>query len=200
MLTMEKLEEFECVDGDWHKLPKMGIGKPLNSYLDWEIIEDLIQDFTWILRDSAGDELIRNAKKKLDDNAANDEVKLFLKVMVVKRMNRTYLPERSLIVYGSLAPGRPNHHIVEYIAGTWRQGFVLGKLEDRGWGAGLGYLGFRPADEGDRIPVFVLTSEELADHWPRLDEFEGEEYKRLLAPFELDDGELGVGYIYAINE
>jgi hypothetical protein len=32
-----------------------------------------------------------------------------------------------------------------------------------------------------------------------LDEFEGWGYKRILAMFELENGEAGVGYIYAIN-
>lgn len=31
----------------------------------------------------------------------------------------TYKPEKCFIVYGTLAPNRPNHHIVEHIQGNW---------------------------------------------------------------------------------
>lgn len=33
-----------------------------------------------------------------------------------------------------------------------------------------------------------------------LDEFEGSGYKRILAKFELNNGEVGVGNIYALND
>jgi gamma-glutamylcyclotransferase (GGCT)/AIG2-like uncharacterized protein YtfP len=110
--------------------------------------------------------------------------------------------EKTLIIYGSLAPNAPNHSVVEHIKGDWQQGIVRGQLLKEGWGADMGYLGFKhvPAEFQEEIPVFVLLSDELPDNWAYLDDFEGEEYKRVFAQYELHNGQIGVGYIYAINE
>ncbi|PSR57443.1 gamma-glutamylcyclotransferase [Adhaeribacter arboris] len=119
-----------------------------------------------------------------------------------KELLQTYKPEKSLIIYGSLAPNKPNHAVVEHIKGEWKKGIVRGKLENVGWGAALGYLGFKHCRKKDqqKISMFALISDELVSNWQMLDEFEGDEYRRILAKYELDTGEIGVGYIYAINE
>jgi gamma-glutamylcyclotransferase (GGCT)/AIG2-like uncharacterized protein YtfP len=111
-------------------------------------------------------------------------------------------PENKLIIYGSLAPNAPNHHIVAHIKGTWHQGIVRGKLMQYGWGADLGYYAFMPVSEAEQaeIKAFVLISEELTANWAYLDDFEGEGYKRILAKYTLDNGQIGVGYIYAMND
>jgi gamma-glutamylcyclotransferase (GGCT)/AIG2-like uncharacterized protein YtfP len=44
-----------------------------------------------------------------------------------------------LFVYGTLAPGRPNEHVLEPLDGTWRRATVRGDLLDVGWGAEHGY-------------------------------------------------------------
>ena len=110
-------------------------------------------------------------------------------------------PEKNLIVYGTLAPNCPNHSVIEHIEGTWHKGTVKGKLENGGWGAELGYYGFKPSCEEpqDTINVYVLCSDDLASNWAFLDEFEGNEYKRILTKFELESGEIGTGYIYALR-
>jgi len=115
---------------------------------------------------------------------------------------REHKPERTLIVYGTLAPNKPNHSVVEHIKGTWHKGTVRGKLVNQGWGAQSGYPGFMPAssEEQTEIEVFVLISNELESNWQYLDNFEGEDYIRMLAAYELDTGEKGVGNIYAINQ
>jgi gamma-glutamylcyclotransferase (GGCT)/AIG2-like uncharacterized protein YtfP len=115
----------------------------------------------------------------------------------------TYSPETALIIYGTLAPNAPNHHIVEHINGSWQQGIVRGKLRQYGWGADLGYFAFQHTPEGEAataIKAHVLLSKELPANWAYLDEFEGEGYKRILAKYELDNGQIGVGFIYAMNE
>ncbi len=98
---------------------------------------------------------------------------------------------------GTLAPNRPNHHIVEDIQGKWLQGIIKGKLENKGWGADLGHYGFRHFTENEQqnINVHILYSDYLIDHWKRLDEFEGNGYQRILCKFELDNCEIGVGNI-----
>ena len=130
---------------------------------------------------------------KLDDWDLTEEEKLFIK---------QYRPETSLIIYGTLAPNRPNFSVVEHIKGKWVKGVVRGRLENQGWGAELGYYGFKQnsQDEQADIEAFVLFSVELVENWKMLDEFEGDGYRRILAKFELENGATGVGYIYAINE
>src|SRR5918911_1728848 len=51
---------------------------------------------------------------------------------------------RVLAVYGTLAPGRPNHHVVAPLGGEWTDGLIEGDLLPEGWAADLGYPGFRP--------------------------------------------------------
>lgn len=94
-------------------------------------------------------------------------------------------PERRLAVYGSLLPGENNHHHVAALVGRWVEGTVEGTLCDRGWAARQGYPGLVPGSSGDRVAVKVLESRALPDAWERLDAFEGEAYRRILAPVEL---------------
>jgi gamma-glutamylcyclotransferase (GGCT)/AIG2-like uncharacterized protein YtfP len=113
-----------------------------------------------------------------------------------------YKPQKSIIIYGTLAPNRPNHSKIEHINGKWIKGVVKGKLVKEGWGAELGYYGFKHSsiDEEENIEAFILFSDELVNNWTYLDEFEGDGYRRILAKFELENGEVGVGNIYAIND
>jgi len=105
-----------------------------------------------------------------------------------------------LAVYGSLAPGRENYHVVEPLGGTWSDGVVEGDLTRYGWGAAIGYLALRLRPGGPPVPVRVLTSRALADDWPRLDEFEGPDYRRVLVPVWSAGSEqralLTVAYLY----
>ena len=112
-----------------------------------------------------------------------------------------YQPEKSLVIYGTLAPNAPNHSVIEHIKGNWQKGIIRGRLTQEGWGAELGYYGFKHAskEEQKEIKVYILFSEELGANWQFLDEFEGNGYKRILTKYELENGLIGVGNIYAIN-
>ena len=88
----------------------------------------------------------------------------------------------TLAVYGTLAPGQPNHHVVAPLGGEWTDGLVEGDLLPVGWGAALGYPGFRPRARGAAVAVQVLTAPLLATAWPTLDRFEGPGYQRILVP------------------
>ncbi len=94
-----------------------------------------------------------------------------------------------LAVYGSLMPGRENHYLIADIKGTWDQGIVRGQFFDGGWSDGTGYPYIHWDPEGDMIPVAVLISAQLPFHWGRLDAFEGDGYRRILAPV-LQGGEV----------
>lgn len=114
-----------------------------------------------------------------------------------------YTPENKLIIYGTLAPGKPNHHKISHIKGDWKSAVLKGgKLESKGWGADLGFNGYVPAKENEQtnISCYVLFSDGLIKYWEFLDEFEGVGYKRILAEYELGNGNKGVGYVYGINQ
>ena len=46
-----------------------------------------------------------------------------------------------LFVYGTLGPNRPNEHILADIGGSWLNATVTGILQQKGWGAEMGYPG-----------------------------------------------------------
>lgn len=85
-----------------------------------------------------------------------------------------------LVVYGSLAPGEANHHLVAGLGGEWRPCVITGTLEIHN-----GYRILRWARDGARIDAQMLISPELPRSWPRLDEFEGRDYRRIVIPAEV---------------
>lgn len=99
-----------------------------------------------------------------------------------RRLDALFGIDNTLAVYGSLAPGQPNHHVVAPLGGEWTDGVVEGDLYPVGWGATLGYAAFRPRAGGPAVAVKVLRSPLLAAAWPDLDRFEGPEYRRILIP------------------
>jgi len=105
-----------------------------------------------------------------------------------------------LFVYGTLAPGKPNAHVLADVRGTWQPASVTGRLLAEGWGAALGYPGIVLADDGDVVRGLVFSSDELAAHWARLDAFEGEGYERVLTLARLDDGATVDACIYRLRE
>lgn len=102
-----------------------------------------------------------------------------------------------LATYGTLGPGRPNHHQLAGLEGRWFKGIVRGKLVQAGWGADLGFPGLQLDPGGECIVVDVLASSELPRHWPHLDAFEGEGYRRVSAPIETSDG-IVEAWIYVV--
>lgn len=92
---------------------------------------------------------------------------------------------RRLAVYGTLAPGGPNHHLLEPLGGAWMRGVVRGTLCPRGWGAKLGFPALTWDPGGDPVEVDLLESEALEAAWPELDAFEGDGYLRILLAVEV---------------
>jgi gamma-glutamylcyclotransferase (GGCT)/AIG2-like uncharacterized protein YtfP len=99
-----------------------------------------------------------------------------------RRLDVLFGTGHTLAVYGTLAPGQPNHHVVAPLGGEWTEGVVEGDLFPVGWGATLGYPAFRSRAGGPAVAVWVLTAPRLATAWPTLDHFEGSEYRRILVP------------------
>lgn len=104
-----------------------------------------------------------------------------------------------LFIYGTLAPGRPNEHLLADVPGKWEPATIRGRLFQDGWGAALGYPGIVLDDRAGEVQGLVFSSENLAEHWTRLDEFEGEGYERVPTVARLQDGTTADVYIYQLN-
>lgn len=108
-----------------------------------------------------------------------------------------------LFVYGSLGPGRKNHHVVEVIPGVWEAATTMGRLQHEGWGAELGFPGFVPAragEDGEEVMGFLLSSEELSAYWAMLDAFEGSEYERIAITVKTASGKTLTASIYSLRQ
>lgn len=106
--------------------------------------------------------------------------------------------ETRLATYGTLAPGRVNHHQISKLNGFWRKGIVKGRLLEEGWGAQHDCPGIILDPAGGPVDVYIFESSDLARHWDRLDAFEGDEYRRTITKAECKDTTLEVS-IYELN-
>jgi gamma-glutamylcyclotransferase (GGCT)/AIG2-like uncharacterized protein YtfP len=103
-----------------------------------------------------------------------------------------------LATYGTLAPGRPNHHQLDGLDGHWFEGHVYGSLVDVGWGASLGYPALALDSGGTAVNVHVFESADLPARWPRLDEFEGPGYERVVTTVHTSNGRVEAS-IYVVR-
>jgi len=86
-------------------------------------------------------------------------------------------PDQKLIVYGTLAPDAHNERLLEDIAGTWQDCKIRGKIIQC---HGLKYFKWFP--NAGEIDAKMFVSESLSDKLPSIDQFEGEDYHRILIP------------------
>jgi len=91
-------------------------------------------------------------------------------------------PETRLIVYGSLAPGGANALLLAGLIGEWHRCHIRGHL-----GRYRGFKSFRYDPQGPEHPAWLLESAELARVLPDLDDFEGQEYERIVIPAQVGD-------------
>jgi gamma-glutamylcyclotransferase (GGCT)/AIG2-like uncharacterized protein YtfP len=114
-------------------------------------------------------------------------------------MNDGLAQREYLFVYGTLAPGRENAHVLADLAGEWRVAFVHGTLHPEGWGAAMGYPGIVLDPRAGPVRGLVFCSDELRAHWQRLDAFEGDGYERVRVDAELEDGSVVNAHVYALK-
>jgi gamma-glutamylcyclotransferase (GGCT)/AIG2-like uncharacterized protein YtfP len=106
--------------------------------------------------------------------------------------------EHRLVAYGTLAPGRPNHRQLDGLVGRWMEGHVNGSLVEAGWGATFGYPALVLDAAGPAVAAQVFESADLPAHWPRLDEFEGPGYERVVTTVHTEAGDIDAS-IYVLR-
>lgn len=105
-----------------------------------------------------------------------------------------------LFVYGTLAPGEVNAHVLEPLRGEWLDASVRGTLHAQGWGQTHGFPGLRLDSSAAAVTGLVFQSADLPAHWAELDEFEGSAYQRVETEALLTNGALCKTCIYVLNE
>ncbi|MEL7347223.1 MAG: gamma-glutamylcyclotransferase [Pseudomonadota bacterium] len=105
--------------------------------------------------------------------------------------------ETRLATYGTLAPGRVNHHQLSGLHGAWLEGTVRGHLSEAGWGAAQGFPGLTLDPAGPAVAVHIFVSPGLPAQWTRLDAFEGPGYRRVVTRAETPGGAVAVS-IYEV--
>ena len=117
--------------------------------------------------------------------------------------------QNALFVYGTLAPGQVNAHVLAPLSGAWTEAQISGSLHDAGWGATHGCPCARLLDNdidkitADSFPRSVvkgvlLESADLADFWQKLDDFEGIEYQAEITMAHLITGEYRLCVVYTV--
>lgn len=109
-------------------------------------------------------------------------------------------PSFHLFVYGTLAPGEVNEHILKPLKGGWQSATVNGTLHPEGWGASYGFPAMRLDKNAGQVDGQLFSSSELPNHWERLDEFEGAAYKRVTTQVFLSDGNDCEANVYVLND
>ena len=94
-------------------------------------------------------------------------------------------PNTRLVVYGSLAPGEANHHVLSDIRGQWVRCFVTGTIRIVD-----GYRALTWDPDGPSFQALLFVSAELPEHWATIDAFEGEGYRRIVIPARVDETEV----------
>lgn len=102
-------------------------------------------------------------------------------------------PSRKLVSYGTLAPGQANHAVTSDLKGEWEECIIQGTINQHD-----GLPRFSWKLDGSVQVAKLFTSDDLPNHWGRLDQFEGNEYRRQLIPAKTKVGiEIGYAYIAA---
>jgi gamma-glutamylcyclotransferase (GGCT)/AIG2-like uncharacterized protein YtfP len=97
-------------------------------------------------------------------------------------------PACRLVAYGTLIPGRSNHHMMAGLDGTWSEIRVHGTLGESEWNGLEGLPAFVPDPAAPPVDAWLFTSTDLPRHWPALDDFEGPGYRRVIVDIETPTG------------
>jgi gamma-glutamylcyclotransferase (GGCT)/AIG2-like uncharacterized protein YtfP len=99
-------------------------------------------------------------------------------------------PEHRLIVYGSLAPGEVNNFLLAGLEGDWEKCIIRGHMD-----LYRGFKVFKYDPQGEAHLVWLFSSSLLPGKFTDLDDFEGEEYQRVIIPALVGDRVI-LAYVY----
>ena len=105
-----------------------------------------------------------------------------------------------LFVYGTLAPGEVNAHVLEPLVGEWQEASARGTLHPQGWGQSHGFPALRLDAGAAVVAGLVFQSADLPAYWARLDHFEGRAYQRVETDALLKDGIFCKTRVYVLRE
>lgn len=77
---------------------------------------------------------------------------------------------------------------------------IRGTLLEKGWGTEIGFPGLCLNPAGQKVEGYVFESPLLEKLWRQLDQFEGDDYRRVLSLVELEDGKSIEAYVYVIHQ
>ena len=98
-----------------------------------------------------------------------------------------------LFVYGTLKPGGEAHHFFDQIPGSWSDAYCFGNwISD----IDIGYPIISLDTNGEKIDGKLFYSKQLQNIIKEIDEYEGEEYKRVTAKIHLNNGTSVQAFIY----
>lgn len=104
-----------------------------------------------------------------------------------------------LFAYGTLCPNRENVHILANIGGNWQKGWVNGVVHTLDWGPDQGLPALVLDEQADLVQGFIFSTENLAQHWQMLDDFEGFQYERVRVNVKLESGDTLECWTYQMN-
>lgn len=109
-------------------------------------------------------------------------------------------PEARLFVYGTLAPGGVNAHVLDGLQGQWRRAQVRARLYPPGTPPIINYPVIVADESADWVEGWLLESPGLVAMWPTLDHFETSAYRRERVRVRCGDGELVEATTYTLND
>ncbi len=98
-----------------------------------------------------------------------------------------------LFVYGTLKPGYEAHHFFDQIPGTWSDAYCFGNWIDDN---DIGYPIISLDTKGEKIRGKLFHSNKLKNIIKKIDEYEGEEYKRVIAKIHLNKRSSVQAFVY----
>ncbi|MFN3162496.1 MAG: gamma-glutamylcyclotransferase [Pseudohongiellaceae bacterium] len=112
--------------------------------------------------------------------------------------------ETRLFVYGTLAPGESNAHIMAGLNGRWEVAELRGYVYPDGLEASEWYPALiLPGANDDSAPTVsgrLFVSADLPEFWPQLDAFEGACYQRVVVSVTGRDSGAVDAYVYELNQ
>jgi gamma-glutamylcyclotransferase (GGCT)/AIG2-like uncharacterized protein YtfP len=98
-----------------------------------------------------------------------------------------------LFCYGTLKPGEEAHSLFKSIKGSWMDAYVYGDfVKDMN----IDYPMIQLNENGDKILGQLFYSDELMKIIKSLDDYEGEEYQRVVTNVYLNDSTLKQAFVY----